>query len=59
MLKFNCVPNYSNSPFQMFDVNFESLSSIIVVGIPCNLNISLIILFAMLTTLCVDFTEIK
>jgi len=59
VVQFNYVPNHSNHPFQEFEVNCESLSNIIVVGIMYNLEISVIKNSTILTTSNLNFVGIK
>jgi hypothetical protein len=48
MLKFRFVPKPLNNPLHKFEVKFVSLSETIVLGIPCNLEISIMYIYAIL-----------
>jgi hypothetical protein len=59
VLKFIFVPNPLNNPLQKLEVNFISQSETIVLGIPCNLEISFMKISAMLVVIGIIFTEKK
>jgi hypothetical protein len=49
------VSNPLNNPLQKLEVNFVYLSETIVLGIPCNLAISFMKIYAILDVVCVFF----
>lgn len=59
MLRFNFVFNASCKLFQKCEVNLESLSDIIEMGIPCSLTISLIYNFPSVLVVSVILTARK
>jgi hypothetical protein len=59
MLNSNYISKIANKIFQKFKVNLESLSEIMVLGKPCNLNISFMKTLATYMALKVDATGEK
>ena len=59
MLKLNFVPRYANRLFHKLEVNFVSQSDTIALHNPCNLNIYLMNILGISSTLLVDLIGIK